>query len=216
MHRGELFILSAPSGTGKTTLIKGLMNGGLSASGELTFSVSHTTREPREGEIDGQHYHFVDRHVFQSMIAEDRFLEWAEVHDNLYGTSWDEVLPRLAVGIDVLLDIDVQGAERVMARYPEAHSIFLMPPSYGDLAERLRRRGLDGPEQIAGRLAVSLWEIERYDRYRYVIINDDAARACEALAAIIVAARHRQERMLGQVREILDKFQSRDALSPQD
>lgn len=215
MHRGELFILSAPSGTGKTTLIKSLMNGGLSAFGELSFSVSHTTRGPREGEIDGSHYHFVSHAAFRSMIEEDRFLEWAEVHDNLYGTSWDEVLPRLEAGIDVLLDIDVQGAGRVMARYPEAHSIFLMPPSYRDLAERLHRRGLDGPEQIAGRLGVSLWEIERYDRYRYVIINDDAARASQALAAIILAARHRQERMLGRVREILDTFQDRDASSPQ-
>jgi guanylate kinase len=215
MHRGELFILSAPSGAGKTTLIRSLLNGGRPGEQGLVFSVSHTTRKPREGEVDGVDYHFVGRASFRSMIDEDRFLEWAPVHDQLYGTSWDEVLPRLDAGTDVLLDIDVQGAERVMARYPEAHSIFLMPPSFQDLAERLRRRGLDRPEQIAARLSVSLWEIERYDRYRYVIINDDAVRASEALAAIVVAARHRQERMLGRVREILDSFQDRSTSSPQ-
>jgi guanylate kinase len=206
MQRGELFILSAPSGSGKTTLIQSLMRGSLAGFGGIAFSVSHTTRKPRQGEIDGQHYHFVDHAVFQAMIAEDRFLEWAEVHDNYYGTSLDEVMPRLAAGIDMLLDIDVQGAERVMARYPEAHSIFVMPPSYHDLEVRLNRRGLDDPEQIARRLAVSLSEIKRYDRYHYVIINDDANRASEVLAAIILEKRQRQERMLGRVQEILRNF----------
>ena len=206
MQRGELFILSAPSGSGKTTLIQSLMRGSLAGFGGIAFSVSHTTRKPRQGEIDGQHYHFVDHAVFQAMIAEDRFLEWAEVHDNYYGTSLNEVMPRLAAGIDMLLDIDVQGAERVMARYPEAHSIFVMPPSYHDLEVRLHRRGLDDPEQIARRLAVSLSEIKRYDRYHYVIINDDANRASEVLAAIILEKRQRQERMLGRVQEILRNF----------
>jgi guanylate kinase len=206
MQRGELFILSAPSGSGKTTLIQSLMKGGLAGFGGVAFSVSHTTRKPRQGEIDGQHYHFVDHAAFQAMIAEDRFLEWAVVHDNYYGTSLDEVMPRLAAGIDMLLDIDVQGAERVMARYPEAHSIFVLPPSYHDLEVRLNRRGLDDPEQIARRLAVSLSEIKRYDRYHYVIINDDANRASEVLAAIILEKRQRQERMLGRVQEILRNF----------
>jgi guanylate kinase len=206
MQRGELFILSAPSGSGKTTLIQSLMKRGLAGFGGIAFSVSHTTRKPREGEVDGQHYHFIDHAAFQAMIAEDRFLEWAEVHDNLYGTSLGEVMPRLEAGIDMLLDIDVQGAERVMARYPEAHGIFVMPPSYHDLEVRLHRRGLDKPEQIARRLAVSLSEIQRYDRYHYVIINDDANRASEVLAAIILEKRHRQERMLGRVREILRNF----------
>jgi len=206
MQRGELFILSAPSGSGKTTLIQSLMRGGLAGFGGIAFSVSHTTRKPRHGEIDGQHYHFVDHATFQAMIAADRFLEWAEVHDNYYGTSLDEVMPRLAAGIDMVLDIDVQGAERVMARYPEAHGIFVMPPSYHDLEVRLNRRGLDHPEQIARRLAVSLSEIKRYDRYHYVIINDDANRASEVLAAIILEKRHRQERMLGRVQEILRNF----------
>jgi guanylate kinase len=206
MQRGELFILSAPSGSGKTTLIQSLMRGSLAGFGGIAFSVSHTTRKPRQGELDGQHYHFVDHATFQAMIAEDRFLEWAVVHGNFYGTSLDEVMPRLAAGIDVLLDIDVQGAERVMARYPEAHGIFVMPPSYHDLEVRLNRRGLDQPEQIAKRLSVSLSEIKRYDRYHYVIINDDANRASEVLAAIILEKRQRRERMLGRVQEILRNF----------
>jgi len=210
MQRGELFILSAPSGTGKTTLIQSLMRSpSLAGFGGIAFSVSHTTRRPRQGETDGKDYHFVDHAAFRAMIAADRFLEWAEVHDNLYGTSYDEVLPRLDKGIDVLMDIDVQGAERVLARYPEAHSIFIMPPSFEDLAQRLSHRALDDPAQIARRLAVSVSEIARYDRYRYVIINDEAARASEALAAIILEKRHRRERMLGRVQEILRNFKER-------
>jgi guanylate kinase len=215
MQRGELFIVSAPSGTGKTTLIQNLMTGDLSGFGGVAFSVSHTTRRPRNGEAGGKDYHFVDHETFRTMIAEDRFLEWAEVHDNYYGTSYAEVMPRLEEGVDVLLDIDVQGAERVMARYPQAHSIFVLPPSYEALEARLNRRGLDHPEQITRRLAVSLGEILRYDRYHYVIINDDAVRAGEALAAIILEKRHRQERMLGRVQEILRNFPDRDASSPQ-
>lgn len=209
MHRGELFILSAPSGTGKTTLIQSLMKGELGGFGGLAFSVSHTTRKARQSEIDGRDYHFVDHATFQAMIGEDAFLEWAEVHNNYYGTSLAEVFPRLEKGIDVLMDIDVQGAERVLAHHPEAHGIFLMPPSYEDLERRLHRRGLDDPQQIARRLAVSLAEMKRYERYRYVIINDDADRASEVLAAIILEKRHRRERMLGRVQEILRNFQER-------
>lgn len=214
MPRGELFILSAPSGAGKTTLIQNLLGGGLGHCGGLAFSVSYTTRAPRPGEVDGRDYHFVDQATFQRMIVEDRFLEWAEVHQHFYGTSVEEVLPRLEQGLDVLLDIDVQGTERVLARHPEAHSIFVMPPSYDDLAERLARRGLDDPEQVARRLAVSLWEIKRYDRYRYVIINDDAERASEVLVAIILEKRHRRERIEGRVLEILKSFQERSSQHP--
>ena len=209
MQRGELFILSAPSGTGKTTLIQSMMRGALADFGGVAFSVSHTTRKPRSGEVDGEDYHFVDHAAFQEMIAGDQFLEWAEVHNNYYGTSLAEVLPRLEQGIDVLMDIDVQGAERVVSRYPEAHSIFIMPPSYQVLEQRLQRRALDDPQAIARRLAVSLWEIRRYDSYRYVIINDDAHRASEVLAAIILEKRHRQDRMRGRVQEILKTFQDR-------
>lgn len=205
-RRGELFILSAPSGSGKTTLVRSLLGGGL-GMGELAFSVSHTTRRPRGDEVDGRDYHFVSTATFQGMIAADQFLEWAEVHSNYYGTAWAEVTPRLEAGTDVLMDIDVQGAERVVARYPETHSIFVMPPSYEVLQQRLSQRGLDDPQEIARRLAVSRWEMRRSDRYKYVIINDDARRASAALSAIIVEKRFRQEHMRGRVQEILKDFQ---------
>lgn len=208
MRRGELFILSAPSGTGKTTLIHSLLEGDLADCGDLEFSVSHTTRKPREGEKHGVDYHFVDPAGFQAMLSGDEFLEWAQVHNNYYGTSRGEVFPRLDRGIDVLLDLDVQGAERVMARYPEATSVFIMPPSYRDLEERLYRRGLDDREEIARRLAVSAWEIRRYHRYQYVIVNDDARRASHALASIILARRHRTERMNDPVEHILADFET--------
>ena len=142
-------------------------------------------------------------------IAADLFLEWAEVHNNYYGTSWAEVTPRLERGIDVLMDIDVQGAERVLTRFPEAHSIFIMPPSYAALEQRLAQRGLDDPQVIARRLAVSQWEMRRADRYKYVIINDDARRASEVLSAIILEKRYRQEHVRGRVHEILKDFQQR-------
>jgi guanylate kinase len=214
MQRGELFILSAPSGSGKTTLIDALLRGGTgeiasaAARGEIAFSISHTTRAPRAGERDGVDYHFVDRPRFEAMAAAGRFLEWAPVHGHLYGTACEEVLPRLARGVDVVLDIDVQGAEIVMARHSEAHGIFILPPSYAVLVERLTRRGLDDGPAIARRLAVSLGEIERYVRYEYVIINDEARRAGEALAAIILEKRHRLSRMRERVAGVLADFQA--------
>lgn len=214
MPLGELFILSAPSGAGKTTLIQSLVAGGFDDLGGLAFSVSHSTRRPRQGEIDGRDYHFVDRSAFEAMVQADAFLEWAKVHDNFYGTSCEEVFPRLEQGIDVLLDIDVQGAEQVMARCPRAHGIFVLPPSYQDLERRLRSRGLDDDQTIARRLAVSLTEIKRYDQYQYVIINDDARRASEVLAAIILEKRHRRERMKTRVQEILHDFQDRSTTPP--
>jgi guanylate kinase len=214
MTPGELFILSAPSGAGKTTLIQNLVSGRFSDLGGLAFSVSHTTRQPRQGELDGRDYQFVDHATFLGMIEADAFLEWAKVHDNYYGTSRQEVFPRLEKGIDVLLDIDVQGAEQVVSRVPEAHGIFVLPPGYESLERRLRGRGLDDDGTIARRLAVSLEEVNRYDRYRYVIINDDARRASEALAAIILEKRYRRERMQSRVQEILRDFQDRSQIPP--
>ena len=207
-QRGELFILSAPSGTGKTTLIRGMIQE-LGRFGGIVFSVSHTTRPARAGEVAGRDYHFVSNETFQEMIDGDLFLEWAQVHKNLYGTSKAEVFRRLEAGIDVILDIDVQGAERVMASHPEAHAIFIMPPSFGDLEQRLRGRDLDDPEQIAVRLRVAAEEMGCYDRYRYVIVNDDARRASDVLASIILEKRHRLERMRGRVQSILRDFRDK-------
>ena len=206
MPRGELFIVSAPSGAGKTTLIQTLM-ARPEGLGRLEFSVSHTTRAPRQVEQNGREYHFVSRPAFEAMMDQGRFLEWAVVHGNLYGTSNDEVEPRLERGIDVLLDIDVQGAEQVLRSRPDAQSIFILPPSYADLERRLRGRALDGAADIARRLDVSLSEIRRYPSYRYVIINRDAALASEALAAIVLEKRCRRERMEEGVAEVVADFE---------
>ncbi|HEV8580047.1 MAG TPA: guanylate kinase [Thermoanaerobaculia bacterium] len=215
MQPGELFIVSGPSGAGKTTLIQSLMIVGESfAWFDVAFSVSHTTRAPRPGEIEGTDYCFIDHATFQEMITAGAFLEWAKVHDHYYGTSRQEVFPRLERGIDVLLDIDVQGAEQVLLRHPQAHSIFVMPPSYDDLERRLYRRGQDDAQAIARRLGNAKAEIQRYDRYHYVIINDDARRASEVLAAIILDKRHRRERMQPRVQEILRGFQDRSTTPP--
>jgi guanylate kinase len=205
--KGELFLLSAPSGAGKTTLIRHVIEALTSAGAPgLEFSISHTTRRPRAGEVEGKDYHFVAVEQFQRMIAEDRFLEWAEVHGNYYGTSEAAVLPYLERGLDVLVDLDVQGAERLMHRFPAAHSIFILPPSHRDLVQRLEGRRLDGAAEIARRLAVSLWEIRRYDQYQYVIINDDAGRASHALEAIVVEKRQRRHRVQARIDAILADF----------
>jgi guanylate kinase len=227
MNLGDLFILSAPSGAGKTTLIRGLAKD----LGDQVpqFSVSHTTRQPRVNELEGSDYHFVDEATFRDMIGKDRFLEWAEVHGRLYGTSLAEVLPRLAAGNDVILDIDVQGAERVLAqrrslgelgdeaakelpaeqaalRRIAVHSIFIMPPSFEVLERRLRGRSLDASEDIDGRLLAARSEVGRVGLYDYVIVNDCAEMACLVLASIIRDKRHQQKRMAATVKKILDDF----------
>jgi guanylate kinase len=207
MPRGELFILSAPSGTGKTTLIQRLMEGPLAGAG-VVFSVSFTTRSPRSGEVDGRDYHFVGHAEFQEMVAGDRFLEWAEVHGNFYGTSREAVMSRLERGTDVILDIDVQGAEQVLERYQEATGIFVMPPGFAALRHRLQGRRLDEPGAVAKRLAVSLKELGSYDQYHYVIINHDAAAASAALASIILGQRQRLDRMREDAEAVLRDFES--------
>ena len=208
MPRGDLFILSAPSGTGKTTLIHSMLRWETGSLRGLAFSVSHTTRAPRRGEVDGQDYHFIDRAAFERMIADDRFVEHAEYNRNLYGTSRSEVEPRLERGEDVILEIEVQGAEQVLRRYPQAVSIFVLPPGFQALRERLVQRGLDGEETIRRRLSVSYSEIRCYGLYDYAIINDDAKRASEALASIILARRHRRERMEEGAEAVLRDFET--------
>lgn len=219
-RRGELFILSAPSGTGKTTLIHSLLQGGLEGFGSIHFSVSHTTRKPRPGERDGRDYHFTSRETFERMIEADQFLEWARVHNNFYGTSVEEVVSRLREGTDVVMDIDVQGTERILDRFPrsdvapllaEVHSIFIIPPSYSVLADRLRGRGSQDPEDLECRLQNSAAEMRKAERYDYVIVNDDIDAAGRALAAIVLEKRHRRSRMRAQLAEILATFEQRSS-----
>ena len=202
MVRGEMFIVAAPSGTGKNTLIRRVME----QLDGLEHSVSHTTRQARTGEVDGRDYHFVDRESFEGMIADDEFLEWAEYNGNLYGTSIEEIESRVERGADVLLDIEVVGTERLLGRCPEAHAIFVLPPSYRVLESRLTDRGLDEPIAMARRLELSLWEIERYGMFHYAIINDDLDRASQALAAIILEKRQRVARQERYVQAILEDF----------
>lgn len=203
---GRLFVLSAPSGAGKSTVIRTLFGSDMLPEGSLRFSVSHTTRPPRKGEVDGRDYHFVSEAAFQDLVAAGEFLESARVHGNLYGTSRPAVISLLNSGIDVMLEIDVQGADQVLSTFKEACGIFLLPPSYQELERRLRSRGLDEPAVIARRLAVSAWEIKRYVGYDYVIINRDAKRAARALAAIILEKRYRQAQRRQEVEEILSQF----------
>lgn len=215
--RGELFILSAPSGAGKTTLVHRAME----LVEGVEFSISHTTRRPRDNERNGVDYHFVDRRTFDGMVAGGRFLEWAEVHGHFYGTSVGEVLPRIERAVDVLLDIDVQGAAQVMSLPGGASgvldtgvwSIFVMPPSYEALVSRLRGRDLDDAPTIRQRLEGSLCEVGRVWDYDYVIVNDRAEAASETLAAIILEKRQRRDRMRERVSSVLADFDTYGPLS---
>ena len=200
---GDLFIVSSPSGGGKTTLISRLLT---RYADDLHFSVSHTTRARRNGEQDGREYHFLSPKDFRGMIGRDEFLEWAEVHGNLYGTARKEVLPRLAAGQDVILDIDVQGVRQVKGKYPASIAIFILPPSAAELSRRLRARGLDDEGQIEKRLANAAREIDEVPQYDYAIINDDLERALGSLEAIVSAARQRPARMRDQLERIRKQF----------
>lgn len=205
---GTLLIISAPSGAGKTTLIQRAIESKDPGLAGIRFSVSHTTRRARSGEVDGRDYHFVDESTFRRMVDEDAFLEWAYVYDQLKGTSKEAVLPILARGQDVILDIDVQGAKQVLDHYPEAESVLILPPSFFELRRRLLERGLDEPEQVRRRLELSLEQIERYEMYRYVIFNEDLGCANETLRAILVAIRHRRDRQNERVVSVLEDFRS--------
>ena len=185
MNRSILFILSAPSGAGKTSLLHALMN---DAEG-VAVSVSHTTRKQRPGEVDGQHYHFVSVEEFQRMIADDAFIEHAQVFDNFYGTSKEAVRQQLDSGTDVILEIDWQGARQVRRLFPEAVSVFIVPPSVDALRERLSSRGQDSDEVIAGRMAQATSKISQYREYDFIIVNDDFEQAQVDLKAIIRSQR---------------------------
>ena len=179
--RGRLFVISAPSGAGKTTVVAGLR----ARFPELGFSVSCTTRPRREGERDGVHYRFIDRVDFERMVAAGEFAEWAEVHGRLYGTPRAPLERMLLEGRDVLLDIDVQGGMAIKRAFPDAVAIFLIPPNMEELERRLTSRGTDSPEQVALRLENARHEMMFKDRYDRTVVNDAVGRAVEELARIV-------------------------------
>ena len=192
MAQGTLYIVSAPSGAGKSSLIQALLK--TQPLYDTQVSVSHTTRQPRPGEVHGEHYFFVNHDEFKEMISRDAFLEHAEVFGNYYGTSQATVKQQLAQGHDVLLEIDWQGAEQVRKLFPESKQIFILPPSKIELDRRLRGRGQDSEEVIAKRMAQAVAEMSHYAEYDYLIVNDDFDTALTDLKTIIRAERLRMSR----------------------
>jgi len=183
--RGQLYIISAPSGAGKSSLVKALID----SVEDLTVSTSHTTRAIRPGEVDGVDYHFIDSTKFLHLIEQGAFLEYAEVFDNFYGTAQESIEAQLAEGLDVILEIDWQGARQVRELMPDAISIFILPPSNEALRERLRGRGQDSEEIIERRMRDAVSESSHYDESDFLIINDDFTAALDELSQLIVSQR---------------------------
>lgn len=200
-RRGLMFVLSSPSGAGKTTLSRMLV----SETPELEMSVSATTRPMRPGEVDGRDYYFVDRSKFDAMIAADEFLEWANVFDNRYGTPRAAVETTLAAGRDVLFDIDWQGTQQLRSRAPnDVVSVFILPPSVQALEHRLHTRAQDSDEVIRGRMRKAGDEMSRFDAYDYIVVNDNIGIAFESVRAILRAEQLKRARQVG-----LDAFVQR-------
>ena len=184
---GTLFVVAAPSGAGKSTLVNAL----LAREPDITLSISHTTRQPRNNESEGSHYYFVSRDAFDAMIAADQFFEYAVVHGDMKGTSRTAVAPSLQQGCDVLLEIDWQGARQVRAKVPDCQSIFILPPSRAELERRLCTRASDSEEAIARRLRDSRVDISHAEEFDYIIVNDDFDTALAQMQAIVRAVRLR-------------------------
>jgi guanylate kinase len=200
--QGSLYIFAAPSGAGKTSLVKALVE----TTADIEVSVSHTTRAPRPGEVDGVNYHFTDVAAFQAMVAQGAFLEHARVFDNYYGTARANIEQRLAAGVDVILEIDWQGARQVREQFPGSIGIFILPPSRQALEERLRGRGQDEDEVIARRMRDAESEISHYGEFDYLVINDDFATALAELAAIVTAQRLRTRLQASRHQQMLQEL----------
>ena len=204
MTLGTLYIVAAPSGAGKTTLVKRLVE----TTPGVAVSISHTTRPPRPGERDGEHYHFISLVAFEAMIAENVFLEHAQVFGNHYGTSRAGVQAQLASDQDVILEIDWQGARQIRELMPDSLSIFILPPSREALRQRLAGRGQDSAEVIERRMAAALNDLSHYAEFDYLVINDDFATALNALRAILIARRQRRNVQIERQRELLQRLLS--------
>lgn len=198
--KGSLYVISAPSGAGKTSLVKAL----LESSRGITVSVSHTTRAPRPGEEDGVDYHFVYKEEFESLVDQGAFLEHARVFDNYYGTASSSVEEKLNQGLDVILEIDWQGARQVRKRFPDCIGIFILPPSREALEERLRGRGQDSDEIIARRMRDAQSEASHYGEYHYLVINDDFETALADLRSIFTAGRLQLDRQKPRHQALID------------
>ena len=202
--RGILFVVSSPSGGGKGTLIQRV----LSVVPDISYSVSYTTRAPRDGEVAGREYFFVDRKTFTGMVDAGQFLEWACVHGNLYGTANRQVVQETSAGLDIILEVDVQGAASVRKLEVDSVSVFILPPSYEILRQRLAARATDTPEELDLRLRKAPEEISQYASFDYVIINDDAERAAAQIASIVYAERARCERQQEVVSRVIQNFKA--------
>jgi guanylate kinase len=210
--RGTLFVVSSPSGGGKGTIIRHVLD----CVDNLSYSVSYTTRAPRQSEVDGREYFFVSLETFDEMVAAGEFLESACVHGNFYGTSKEQILSETAAGSDIILEVDVQGAASVRKLLMDSVSIFILPPSYEVLKQRLIARGTDSPQQLEVRLRNAPEELKQYSAFDYVIINDEIDRAAAQLASIIYAERARCMRQEPLVREVIQKFKSNSIMDSSD
>jgi guanylate kinase len=200
MSKGSLYIISAPSGAGKTSLVEALIE----RDPKITVSISHTTRSIRPGEEDGVNYHFVDKTTFQEMIDKGEFLEYAEVFDNYYGTARSSMEEQLARGQDVILEIDWQGARQIRELVPEHVSIFILPPSKAALQERLTERGQDSEETISRRMRDAISETSHYDEYDFLVVNDDFDTALDDLGTIFRALRLQQAPQIQQYQTMIN------------
>ncbi len=200
--QGTLYVFAAPSGAGKTSLVKALLD---TADG-LEVSVSHTTRAPRQGEVDGVNYHFTNVATFNAMVKEDAFLEHAQVFDNFYGTAKANIQERLMAGVDVILEIDWQGARQVRQQFPDSLGVFILPPSRQALEDRLRSRGQDDDEVIDRRMRDAVSEMSHYSEFDFLVINDEFEAALAELKAIITANRLRTPLQAGRHGEMLNEL----------
>lgn len=199
MSTGTLYVITAPSGAGKTSLVRELVK----TTNDIIVSVSYTTRPPRPGETDGVDYNFVDKEAFLAMRDEQAFLEYAQVFDNFYGTSKPWLEKQLNDGVDVILEIDWQGAQQVRSLFPEAIGVFILPPTRETLLQRLRSRGQDSDEVIARRSREAVIEMSHHQEFEYLIINDDFQTALDDLKSVVRSQRHRMSRMVERNRRMI-------------